>query len=80
MHFTVLRMLSGTSLSAFSSANATGAAQRPAAIQQVRALSGSDGQTGSAKAGAGGLKSLPAPSDPSTLRLMPRGSLLDLSV
>ncbi len=81
MRFTILRMISSNSLSAFSNSNAVGsnavgAVARPSAVRQVRTLT----DQGQAGASVQPSKTGPAPSDVAPTRVMPRGSLLDLSV
>ena len=79
MRLTILRMISANSLAAFSNSNAVQSTNRTAALRQVRSLTDQAQASASptqAQAGkpAGGITGA-APG-----RIMPRGSLLDLSV
>lgn len=73
MRLTVVRMLSTNSLSAFSGATTTPALDRSGAARLVRDRAPQD----AAAAAAPGKTALP---DAPPTRLMPRGSLLNLSV
>ncbi len=78
MRLTIVRMISSSSLAAFSQSNAISSASRPSAVRQVRSL-GTDSPAAPAPAQA----QSKAPSGiPGAApgRIMPRGSLLDLSV
>ena len=79
MRLTILRMLSNTSLSAFSNSNAVGAATRSPAVRQVRSLS-EQPQAGSPQGAVPSGKTLGTLPSVQPGRIMPRGSLLDLSV
>lgn len=78
MRLTIVRMISSSSLAAFSQSNAVPAASRTSPVRQVRSQ-GTDQQATSSAAQLppnktlGSLSAAPA-------RIMPRGSLLDLSV
>ena len=74
MRLTTIRMLSTNSLSAFSGATTTAPLDRGAAVRLVR-----DRATPEQQPGAAAPDKLTLPSTPPT-RLMPRGSLLNLSV
>ncbi len=73
MRLTTFRMLSTNSLSAFSGATTTAPLDRGAAVRLVRDRATQD------QPGAAAPDKLTLPSTPPT-RLMPRGSLLNLSV
>jgi hypothetical protein len=83
MHFTILRMISNNSLSAFSigspvaGAQAAGRVNGPAAFQQARAQQQASQPAGSGASLPGGRVS---PQSLAPGQILPRGSLLDLSV
>ena len=79
MRLTILRMLSNTSLSAFSNSNAVGSTARSAPVRQVRSLS-EQPQAGGPQSPAPAGKALGTLPSVQPGRIMPRGSLLDLSV
>jgi hypothetical protein len=79
MRLTIIRMLSNSSLSAFSSSNAVSSTQRTSSVQKVRSLS----EQPQAATGASPVtpnKTLGTLPSVQPGRVMPRGSLLDLSV
>lgn len=77
----IVRMISGTSLSAFSASIAsTRAGQGAPSIQGVRALSGTSAAQAGTASQAGSALPQSIPPMPEGGRPVPRGSLLDLSV
>jgi hypothetical protein len=78
MRLTILRMLSTSSLSAFSNSNAVSSANRSSPVRPVRSLS-EQPQAGGAQSTAPN-KTLGTLPSVQPGRVMPRGSLLDLSV
>jgi|UniRef100_A0A8J4HBC8 hypothetical protein len=86
MYATVLTMLSSTSLSAFSVASGVDQAQRSGAVQPVRNLPGLAGNSQPGNASSSQASPSGQPNQPFTLpnltpgQILPRGSLLNLSV
>ena len=79
MQLTILRMISNGSLSAFSasiSQGGIGGVHGPAPVQRIRAQSPAPQATGLSASPAG--RPMPPPVQPG--QVLPRGSLLDLSV
>jgi hypothetical protein len=77
MRLIIFRMLSSTSLSAFSASVAPGRVDGPAAIRPIRDL------TGSSRASSAAASTAPSAKPgitPQPGQILPRGSLLNLSV
>ncbi len=75
MHVTLLSMISGSSLQAFSAASTTASLNRPQAANPVRLVRAQSDPAGRQAAG-----SAPAIPDSKPSLPLPRGSLLNLSV
>jgi hypothetical protein len=79
MRLMILRMLSSNALSAFGSSSPLSPPGQAGPVHRVRALSGQAAQGGT-KPEVPNLKLSLQPGEAPSGRLMPRGSLLDLSV